>query len=371
MNNDVSKLEVNCVTILSNSALGELLLTLPLILESRRIYPRATITLVCNRPPVTELARELGIAENVVLIPARSWRSPIALWKSLRLMHAIGADILLQPFTSHGTLGNILAAASGAKIRCGYFSGHFQKALTHRIPADPDIHRITSNLNLLRRLGHSDVSVPRGRYLPDMERRSQLYPGGEVGDKYGRYAVISIGTNPILAFKKWSPDNWAGLCKLLLRDGLTPVFVGDDSLCGEVDEVLSIADCSGINLAGKTNFPDLAALIRSSDVVVGCDGMVLHLAAAMNKASVGIFGPTAPHLIGPWGDIHENVYLSLPCSPCYGGRSAGQGGCAARECLNNISVSMVYRNVTTILGRQSHTDTACVHSATQSRLPAR
>src|SRR5665213_1193734 len=97
---------VNKVVILANSALGELLLTLPLVQESRRIYRAASITLVCSRAVVAGFARELAVADDVILLPKGARRSPIALQQSRLMMERTNPDILLQPFTSHGTFGN-------------------------------------------------------------------------------------------------------------------------------------------------------------------------------------------------------------------------------------------------------------------------
>jgi len=340
---------VKKIVVLSTSALGELLVTLPLLQESRRIYPDAKITLVCSRKAVARFAEELQTADDIQLLPANARRSPIALFQSIRLMQALQPDILFQAFASHGTLGNILAGASQAKIRCGFSGGRFQSLLTHRIPIDPDWHRITCNVNLLRRLGHADAAEPTGRYLPQIEARSKMYPGGHVGNQHGPYAVLSIGSDPTIAFKRWPIDKWVELCKLLSLDGITPIFVGDNSIREDGDAVIRAAGGSGLNLAGETQFTDLAALILSSKVVIATDGMILHFAAAMHKTCVGIFGPSHPSVGGPWGDIHLNVSLSLPCSPCYGAHSCGKGaGCTTHECLTHLSARRVYSRVTAI-----------------------
>jgi len=338
------------VTILTNSAIGELLLALPLVQECRKVYPSATITLVCSRAAVAGFARQLAVANEVILLPRQARRSPISLMKSRNMMKKANADILFQTFTSHGTFGNILAGASEAKVRCGFSNGRFQNLLTHRIPVDPASHRITSNLNLLRRLGHSGIVEPAGRYLPFIEQTSQLFRAGKVGSRYGIYAVISIGSDPSLAFKRWPMNNWTQLCKMLQLDGIKPVFVGDESLRTDINAVIDATGVACVNLAGETEFADLAALIQSSALVIGTDGMILHFAAAMYKASVGIFGPTSPCVVGPWGHIHQNISLDLPCSPCYGAYTIGKGaGCATRECLNLLSVSLVYKAVRNIL----------------------
>ena len=65
-----------------------------------------------------------------------------------------------------------------------------------------------------------------------------------------------------------------------------------------------------VNLSGCTAIEELPALIDSADLVVANDSGPMHLAAAMHKPVVALFGPTDPKRFGPWGQM-ENV-LSAP-----------------------------------------------------------
>ncbi|HZO89113.1 MAG TPA: glycosyltransferase family 9 protein [Chthonomonadaceae bacterium] len=338
------------IVVLALSALGDLILSLPLLGEARRIYRNARFTFVCQRPAVAAFARELGVAEEVVALPPTGRRSPVALCRSLRRMRLLRADITLQSFASHGSFGNLIAGATGAAICCGFESGRFQNRLTHRIPVRPDKHLIDLNLDLLRRLGHREVRNPVSRFLPRIEERSARWPAGSLTARYGPYLVISVGSDPTLAFKRWPAEKWARLTRRLAADGLTCVFIGHRSECEGIDRILAMADGAGVNLAGETDFADLAAVIASSLGVVATDGMPLHFAAALGKTCVGIFGPTHPDIGGPWGPLHENVYLELPCSPCYGSLTVGKTiACTTHECLRYLPVEEVYQKVLKML----------------------
>ncbi len=65
-----------------------------------------------------------------------------------------------------------------------------------------------------------------------------------------------------------------------------------------------------VNLSGCTSIEELPAMIASSDLVVANDSGPMHLAAAMKKQVVALFGPTDPRRFGPWGQL-ENV-LTAP-----------------------------------------------------------
>lgn len=332
------------------SALGDMVLSLPLIQATRAIYPAAKITVVCGRAATAALARELEAGDEVLLLPPRARRSPLGLWRSLSLARSLRADIAFQTFASHGSFGNLITGATGARIRCGFSNGRFVDRLTHRIAISDAKHYITLNMDLLRRLGHMEVEDPEGRYLPTIEKRSTAFLPETLHSRYGNYAVISISSDPALAFKRWPLEKWVRLSRALSRQGIASLYVGAESDRGEIAKITEVGGITGENLAGQTNFADVAALISGSKIVIGTDGLVLHLAAAMDLPCVGIFGPTSPFREGPWHQAERSVRLGMPCSPCYTANTAKLPiDCKTQECLHRLPVSMVYQRTMQVL----------------------
>ncbi len=60
-----------------------------------------------------------------------------------------------------------------------------------------------------------------------------------------------------------------------------------------------------VNLSGRTAIDELPALIDSANLVLANDSGPMHLAAAMQKEVVALFGPTDPNRYGPWGQLHN------------------------------------------------------------------
>ena len=74
-----------------------------------------------------------------------------------------------------------------------------------------------------------------------------------------------------------------------------------DSETTEVD-----LPCPGdrfVNLCGKTSIDSLPALINNADLVLSNDSGPMHLAAALNKPTLALFGPTNPNRFGPGGQL--------------------------------------------------------------------
>ena len=62
-----------------------------------------------------------------------------------------------------------------------------------------------------------------------------------------------------------------------------------------------------LNLSGCTKIEELPSLINSSDLALANDSGPMHLAAALHKEVVALFGPTEPKRYGPWGQLNNVI----------------------------------------------------------------
>lgn len=87
-----------------------------------------------------------------------------------------------------------------------------------------------------------------------------------------------------------------------------------------------------LELSGKTTVGSLAAVLKRCRVLISNDTGTIHLAAAMNTPTVGIYlGPAAAKDTGPYGDGHLLLEPRMPCAPC-----AYQSNCAHRVCHESV-----------------------------------
>ena len=138
------------------------------------------------------------------------------------------------------------------------------------------------------------------------------------------YAVLLPGTN--WATKRWPADKFAKLVTPLRdRFGLASVYAGTST-----DAQLATAGVSegAIDLCGQTDLKQLAALIEGASLVIANDSGPMHIAAALGRPLVTLFGPTNPVRTGPHLRPESVLRLDLPCSPCYARR------CVHTSCLN-------------------------------------
>jgi heptosyltransferase-2 len=118
------------------------------------------------------------------------------------------------------------------------------------------------------------------------------------------------------------------------------------------EEVARLAP-GALDFAGETSLPELAALIRRSVISVTNDSGPMHLAVALDRPVVSIFGPTDPVWIGPYGRAGAVLQAGVPCSPCL---LRQLNRCRyGHACMKEVSAGAVIERIEHVL-RASSTD---------------
>lgn len=114
--------------------------------------------------------------------------------------------------------------------------------------------------------------------------------------------------------KTWPITHWSTLAKLI-ADKCHIIALGAPSDFWYIDRISLEAGVPIFNLAGKTTLGLAAAILDIIDLVVGLDSGLLHIALALGKPSVGIFGPTRWQYLTTFPNFIP-VVAKLPCAPC-------------------------------------------------------
>jgi len=115
---------------------------------------------------------------------------------------------------------------------------------------------------------------------------------------------------------------------------------GDDQPLGEMISRAAPERC--LNLCGETSLPEMIEWIRLCNLMVTNDTGPMHVAAALGKPLVALFGPTEPRRTGPYGQLENVLRIDLPCSPCM------KSDChfdKPEECLRALSPATVLKKV--------------------------
>ena len=86
--------------------------------------------------------------------------------------------------------------------------------------------------------------------------------------------------------------------------------------------------------------------VRRCDLLITNDTGPMHVAAALGKPLVALFGPTEPRRTGPYGQLENVLRLNLPCSPCLSSRCSIEN---TDECLRALPPALVFERVEKLL----------------------
>jgi heptosyltransferase-2 len=119
------------------------------------------------------------------------------------------------------------------------------------------------------------------------------------------------------AAKRWPTAHFAELANTVLNrlPDMQIALLGSGKDRPVCDEIVALAPAVH-NLAGSTSLDQAIALIAASRAVVSNDSGLLHIASALNRAIVALYGPTDPAHAPPFSDVAQSLWLHLDCSPC-------------------------------------------------------
>lgn len=188
--------------------------------------------------------------------------------------------------------------------------------------------------------------LDKARYPLMIERFMALAyaPGAELPQPYPRpelqiqapsreAALAKFGLEldrPVLALcpgaefgeaKRWPVEHYAAVADAMIRQGWQVWLFGskNDHPVGEQirDRLIPGLREESSNLAGETSLAEAIDLMSCAHAVVSNDSGLMHVAAALNRPLVAVYGSTSPGFTPPLADRVEVVRLGLECSPCF------------------------------------------------------
>jgi heptosyltransferase-2 len=117
--------------------------------------------------------------------------------------------------------------------------------------------------------------------------------------------------------KRWPSAHFAALARLLAAEGRPVWLVGSkkDEQGGEEIAVASAG--AALNLCGRTSLDQAIDLIAAAAYVVSNDSGLMHVAAALDRPLLALFGSSSPGYTPPLSAKAKVLSLALPCSPCF------------------------------------------------------
>lgn len=308
--------------IISPNWIGDAVMAQPLLQLLRAAHPERPIDVLAP-PAVSPVWRQVAEVDEVLETPFRHGALQLKQrWQFARLLRQRGyADAYILPNTIKYALIPWLA---GIKQRVGY-KGESRYGMINvmhhdEVPPRPMVPFYAA-------LAKPPVTVQGPGLRAALPRPRLAVSAAQIAAVNERHAIDPA--RPLLALapgaefgaaKRWPAQHFAGLAKAVLeRDPSTQIALlgspKDHEACAEVAAGLPDG-ASVFNLAGATSLAEAIALIARAAAVVANDSGLLHIASALNRPVLALYGPTDPDHAPPFSDLAASISLRLDCSPC-------------------------------------------------------
>jgi heptosyltransferase-2 len=117
--------------------------------------------------------------------------------------------------------------------------------------------------------------------------------------------------------KRWPPTHFAHLARRMRDRGYQVWLVGSPKDQPIGAEIASLSESACVNLCGHTSLEEAVDLLSLAHVVVANDSGLMHVAAALNRPMLALYGSSSPAFTPPLSDHAIVLKLDLECSPCF------------------------------------------------------
>jgi len=319
------------------SAFGDVVIATGLLQGLRQAHPGAEIDWLVQPEFAPFLDTQQSI-RRVIAWPRKDWAALWRAWRWLtlvRTMLAFSRSLRAQRYDwvidAQGLLkSRALAWLAGGRHRIGYRSKEPLESLLHQV-----VTRFPEGSGQRAAIGaeHAPMLAALGIATPPLPRFVAPAPAPST-------AAIALAPFTTRLQKHWPVAHWRALIAALLADGHALTLLGGPADAAAGAELLAGLDTTRVdNRIGRTSFVEAANLIAGSRALIGVDTGLTHLAAALGRPTVAIFGSTLPYRqTAPGAAAPLTVlWLGLACSPC-----ARKPTCGGRwDCLAGITPDAV------------------------------
>lgn len=334
------------ILVISPNWIGDAVMAQPLLRLLRERQPDCAIDVLAP-PSVAPAWRQMTQVDSVIETPFRHGAL------QLKQRWALARVLRRRGYTAAYILPNTLKFAL---IPC--FAG-----IARRVG-----YKGESRYGLINVMHHDDGAAPRpmvafyaalatppAPLAPTPPRPVLTVTNEQIGAACARVGVDR--NRPLLAFapgaefgaaKRWPAAHFAQLAARALAAAPTTqiALLGspkDGDVCRDI--VALAASANVLNLAGVTTLAEAIALIARADAVVSNDSGLLHIASALNRPVLALYGPTDPDHAPPFSDRAKSLSLRLDCAPCR------QRECPLghQKCMQDMGADMVWRELRELL----------------------
>ena len=332
------------ILIVAPNWIGDALLAQPLFARLRQKYPGVLIDALAPAWTAPVLRRMPEVAEVLDAPFGHGELKLAARWRVGRSLHLRAYDqAIVLPNTFKSGLVPFFA---GIPLRAG-FLGELRRGLLNRV------HRLDEQALPLMAERYAQLAEEPGE--PPVRPLPQVKLRVDPANLAAALARLGLAREkPVVAFcpgaeygpaKRWPARYFAELSLKLAARGRAIWLFGSGKDGGIGEEIVRLGAGAAVNLCGRTDLASAIDLLSLAEVVVSNDSGLMHVAAAVGRPVVALYGSSSPEHTPPLSSVSRVVRTGIDCSPCY----ARECPLGHFKCMNELTPERVLREIAAAL----------------------
>ncbi len=316
------------------SFLGDTILSTPVILGLKKIYPNAEISVLTTKISAGLLINDPLLDEVIIYDKKNLERGIIGLIKKAWQVRHRKFDKVYSLHRSHRT--SVLLFLSGIGERIGFKDANLSFLYTDIRQKKQDDHAAMRNLSLLFD-DFKEYNILKTEFRADLRL---FEPSNEsISQKVKNIPKEFIVMAPGSAWKtkQWHWQGYLKVANYYMEQDMKVILIGgsDDAAACRQIYCKAVNDANIIDFAGQISILETMYIMKKAKLLICNDSMALHMASAFKTRTVAVFCATSPEFgFGPWLNPDSRVVedQTLDCKPC---RRHG-----SNNCPNNTKICM-------------------------------
>ncbi|MFA5008765.1 MAG: lipopolysaccharide heptosyltransferase II [Candidatus Omnitrophota bacterium] len=351
-------MEIKKILIFNPFGIGDVLFSTPLVRNLKEAIPAVSVHYLCNKR-VFPILKNYPLLSKVFIFEKDEWRDALKKSKLEFIKKAISffSEIKKEKYDVVFDLSlnyqyGFFLKMSGIPKRIGFNFKNRGRLLTDKLDIAngySEKHVASYHLELLKFLNItpkdykfelfvSNESLQKAKKtfqehgITENDLLIAVCPGS--GDSWGDSAY----------FKRWPQENFLKLCMMLEAELKAKIILfGSKAETGACNYISEKLKGNTVDLCGKIDLEEFCAAVSLCNLLITNDGGPFHVAQALGKSSIVLFGPVDEKVYGAYPVTDNCVVFAehISCRPCY--KSFRFSGCNIdKQCLRKITADEVF-----------------------------
>ena len=302
---------------------GDAVMTVPALRALRELLPNAHITLA-TRSWSKGLFEGADFFDDLLIYDRE--RGLMAPLQQAREWRRRGFDLAI--LFQNAFEAALIAWVARVPLRIGYATQHRGFLLTHSLPLPQwhnERHESFYYLNIIAQLEtllHGSSQILDREPVFDLtvndDRKAKAIDFLRATGGHDRHPIVALCPGSINSrAKRWPAERYAALADRFIDEmGANVLLIGSPGELDVSEEVRQHMRREPLMLTGKTDLAQAVAILSSVDLLVTNDTGPAHIASALGRPTLVIFGPTNPLTTRPLSSVAEIVRHPPDCAPC-------------------------------------------------------